>query len=83
MAGVVAGEEEVKPRGKRRRGGREASDLAPVTSRCGLREKKVRKVGGDSGRGTGKRWREVVAEESVDGRSKTVGFLLVFVLGFC
>lgn len=83
MAGMVAGEEEEKPRGKRRRRGREASDLAPVTSRCGLREKKLRKVGGDPGRGTGKRPREVVVEENVGGRSKRVGFLLVFVLGFC
>lgn len=83
MAGMVAGEEEEKPRGKRRRRGREASDLAPVTSRCGLREKKLRKVGGDPGRGTGKRPREVVVEENFGGRSKRVGFLLVFVLGFC
>lgn len=83
MAGMVAGEEEEKPRGKRRRRGREASDLAPVTSRCGLREKKLRKARGDPGRGTGKRPREVVVEENVGGRSKRVGFLLVFVLGFC
>lgn len=85
MAGVVAGEEEEKPRGKRKRGSREASDLAPVTSRYGLREKKLRKVGGDSGRGkqgvAGKRRREVVVEEDVYGRSKKVGFFARFCSG--
>lgn len=76
MAGVGAGEEEEKPRGERKRGGREASDLAPV------REKKLRKVVGDPRRGkrgvAGGKRRGVVVEENVDGRSKKVGSLARF-----
>lgn len=87
MAGAVAGEEEKPPRGKRKRGGGEAADLAPAAVRFGLRERKLGEIEGDPGRGkrgaAGKRRREVGAEENGDGQAEKVGYSLVFVRGFC